>query len=509
MPDHSPTRLLVRAAKVLTLDPQRPVIDDGAVLTSGESITAVGSYAELREASAGAREMGGPSFWLLPGFVNAHYHNWRTFSMGATPDGPLEQFMLRMSGFEVPSELEAEFSYLNTIVSAIQLVRSGVACTVDMPYATNHAPILNAYHALGLDLIYAPTIRTQLGYVYADDAEFLATVPADLRARVEGRGLGLTGSYLDPERYWQDWLTLKEAHGERVQFVIAPDGPEWCSETQLKLWRDRADREAACLHLHNSESPMEMQWALKTRGQTMTEYLASIGFLGPTVSCGHGVWYTQHDIELLAAAGVTTVHCPSSNLRLSNGIAPVADYLAGGMHVAIGTDGQGFSDTSDYLEELRLADLLQRTPGLSTRSLPARTLLEMATVHGARAFGRAKTGVMQPGHSANLTLLDAAAMTRPYAWPGHDPHRVILQKARAAHVDTVISRGRILLEGGRITTVDEDDIESRLRALYTEIWAAQSPQRQAILDALEPHVMRFYDHWADIGVASRYSYNRT
>ncbi len=505
----APTRFLVRAAKVLTLDPRQPVIDDGAVLVAGESITHVGPYAELRDAAAGACEIGGPSFWLMPGFVNAHYHNWRTFSMGATPDGPLERFMLHMSGFEIPAALEAEFSYLNTLVSAIQLVRSGVACTMDMPLTANHRPILDAYEALGIDLIYAPTIRTQLGYVYADDDSFLATLPADLRARVDGRGLGLTGGYLDPEQYWREWLELKAERGARVQFVIAPDGPEWCSEEQLKSWRVRADREGACLHLHNSESPMEMQWALTTRGQTMTEYLAGIGFLGPMVSCGHGVWYSQHDIELLAAAGATTVHCPSSNLRLSNGIAPAADYLAGGMNVAIGTDGQGFSDTSDYLEELRLVDLLQRTPGPATRALPARTILQMATSNGARAFGRTGTGSLAAGNTANLTLLDAGAMTRPYAWPGHDPHATILQRARAAHVDTVVSRGRILLEGGRIVTLDEDEAEQRLRALYEAIWAAQSPERRTILDALEPHVMGFYDAWAGTDLPPRYAYNRT
>jgi len=485
------------------------VIEDGAVLVHGESITAVGPYAEVRDAAAGAREIGGPSYWLLPGFVNAHYHNWRTFSMGATPDGPLERFMLRMSGFEIPASLEAEFSYLNTIVSAVQLVRSGVACTIDMPLTANHRPIVDAYRTLGLDLIYAPTIRTQLGYVYADDDAFLATLPAHLRTQVEGQGLGLTGGYLDPEQYWQDWLALKAEHGEHVQFVIAPDGPEWCSEAQLRRWRERADREGACLHLHNSESPMEMQWALQTRGQTMTEYLAEIGFLGPMVSCGHGVWYSQHDIELLAAAGATTVHCPSSNLRLSNGIAPVAEYLAGGMNVAIGTDGQGFSDTSDYLEELRLADLLQRTPGPETRALPARTLLEMASIYGARAFGRTQTGALRPGNTANLALLDAAAMTRPYSWPGHDPHAVILQRARAAHVDTVVSRGRVLLEGGRVVTVDENELERRLQALYEEIWATQSPERRTLVDSLEPYVMGFYERWANTGTAPRYAYNRT
>jgi 5-methylthioadenosine/S-adenosylhomocysteine deaminase len=137
--------------------------------------------------------------------------------------------------------------------------------------------------------------------------------------------------------------------------VVAPDGPEWCSATELRLAAQHAAADGACLHLHNSESPLERQWALQTRRQTMTGYLAAIGFLGPSVSCGHGVWYSDHDVELLAAHGVVTVHNSSSNLRLGSGIAPVAACLEAGMTVALGTDGQGPTERSNFLDEMRLA----------------------------------------------------------------------------------------------------------------------------------------------------------
>jgi len=178
------------------------------------------------------------------------------------------------------------------------------------------------------------------------------------------------------------------------------------------------------------------------------------------------------------------------------------------MNVAIGTDGQGFSDTSDYLEELRLADLLQRTPGPATRALAPRALLEMGTVNGARAFGRERTGTLTAGSVASLVLLDADRMTRPYAWPGHDPHALVLQRARADHVDTVISRGRVLMEQGQVLTVDATRAEQRLRDLYQIIWSSQSSERQALIDAVEPHVMGFYDSWIDLPTVPRYGYNR-
>ncbi len=498
---------LIRGARVLTLDPAQPLIEDGAVLVRDDRIVAAGRFENLRHEPQIEHTLGDADAWVLPGFVNAHYHNWRTFSMGATPDAPLELFLLRLSGFEIPAPLEPEFAYLNTLVSACQLVRSGVALTMDMALSANHPPMIQAYLDLGLDLIYAPTARTRLGYVYTDDDEFLGTLPPDLRERIAGQSLGLTGGYISPPDYWRNWLDLLEQFDGRVQLAIAPDGPEWCSTDELMLWRERASRYGACLHLHNSESPMEMQWALRTRGQTMTEYLAQIGFLGADVSCGHGVWYSDRDIELLAGARASSVHCPSSNLRLSNGIAPVASYLRGGVNMAIGTDGQGFSDNSDFLDELRLADLLQRTPGPDTDALQARTWFEMATQNGAAAFGRHDTGALRAGNIANLLVLDGEAMQDPYLWPGHDPYACVLQRARAAHVDTVISRGRTIVREGRVTTVDEPAIKARLRSLYQEIWRAQRPDRRALVAALETPVRRFFDAWRDLPVQARYRYN--
>jgi cytosine/adenosine deaminase-related metal-dependent hydrolase len=502
------SQLLIRGSVVVTGVPGEVPLRDAAVLVEAERIVGVGPWGAMRSAAPGARVLGGEGHWVLPAFVNAHYHNWRTLSMGATPDLPLEPFMLRASGFEVPSDLEAEFSRLNTLVSAIQLVRSGVALTIDMPLSSNHRPVLDAYRTLGLDVVYAPTLRTQNGFVYDDDARFLASLPVELRARVEGHGYGLTAGYTPLETYLDGWLALRAEYGATVQFALAPDGPEWCSETELRRLRAFASEHGACLHLHNSESPMEMQWALKTRGQTMTAFLAEIGFLGPDVSCGHAVWLSHEDVALLASAGATVAHCPSSNLRLSNGIAPVAAYRAAGLSVAVGTDGQGFSDTSDYLEELRLAGLLQRTPGLDTLALAPSALLEMATTAGARAFGRHDTGRLEAGAMANVVTLDAAALTHPYAWPGTDPLETLISRARASHVRTLVSRGRPLLEDGVVRSVDEAAVTARLQDLYGQIWGGRSAQRYANLEALEVHVRRFFEPWAELPVSPAYTYNR-
>ena len=131
----------------------------------------------------------------------------------------------------------------------------------------------------------------------------------------------------------------------------------------------------------------------------------------------------------------------------------------------------------------------------------------MATQNGAAAFGRHDTGALRPGNIANLLVLDGEAVADPYLWPGHDPYACVLQRARASHVDTVMSRGRVVVESGCVKTIDEPAIKARLRSLYDEILRAQRPDRRALVAELEPHVQRFFHAWRDLPGAARYRYN--
>jgi len=496
--------ILIRGAQVLTNDPKRLLIADGAVLVDGDRIVAVDSAEALRKSPGIEHELGGDDIWVIPGFVNAHYHRDRVFSMGSV-DAPLELWLLRASGLDSPApELQDEFDYLHTLISAIQLVRSGVTTTMDMAWPIDHRPVIKAYLDLGLDLIYAPALRSQCGYVYESDEKFLASLPIDLQQRVAGQGLGLTGIYNPAAPYFETWSKLNSEFGKRIQLVIAPDGPEWCSEAELREATKRAAAAGACMHLHNTESPLERQWGLQTHTRTPSQYLGEIGFLGSNVSCGHGVWYTEQDVELLVAHGVVTVHNPTSNLRLGNGIAPVSMYIDAGMTVALGSDGQGLTERANFLEELRLAAYFQRIPSAIfpardpwTRGLSARTVFEMATVSGAKAFRRDGIGRLQTGYRADMTLVNAKRMATPYLWPGHDPYTAVLQKAEPSHIDMVISRGKVLLDGGRIVTVDEERLTKRLQSMYEEIWKNQDGKRRALVKELEPHLFKFFKPWQE------------
>jgi 5-methylthioadenosine/S-adenosylhomocysteine deaminase len=160
---------------------------------------------------------------------------------------------------------------------------------------------------------------------------------------------------------------------------------------------------------------------------------------------------------------------------------------------------------------MRLAAYLQRIPsGVFpardpwSRGLPASVVFEMATINGARAFRREGIGRLQPGYRADLLLLNAKRLGTPYLWPGHDPYAAVLQKAEPDHLDMVISRGRVLLDGGRMVTVDEALVTRKLRSLYETIWKKQDRQRQALVRELEPFFFRFFQPWQELPTPMRW-----
>jgi 5-methylthioadenosine/S-adenosylhomocysteine deaminase len=172
------------------------------------------------------------------------------------------------------------------------------------------------------------------------------------------------------------------------------------------------------------------------------------------------------------------------------------------MTIALGTDGEGLTDRSSFLDEMRLAAYLQRIPSAVfpapdpwTRGLSAGTVFEMATVNGAKAFRREGIGRLKSGYRADMLLLNAQRMAEPYLWPGHDPYAAVLQKAQPDHFDMVIGRGRVLLDKGRIATVDEETVTRKLQSIYDTIWKKQDGQRQGLVRELEPYFFAFFKPW--------------
>jgi 5-methylthioadenosine/S-adenosylhomocysteine deaminase len=511
--------ILVCGGVVLTLEPRQPIIYNGAVAVEGQVIAAVGPSDALLKRYPDARLVGSEQHWVLPGLVNAHCHGAKvsgSFRQGII-DLPLERWLLRLYNSGL-LEGQMPVAYLNTLNQNAQLIRSGVTCTCDFYYGDGIGPYLGAEHGLkayqesGMRVALFLSALDQPSVDNGNFEPFFHLMPANLVERA--RALGPMPYNVSRDRFLAGWARafddLSDPAG-RLNVCLGPDGPTRCTAGFLADLKALARERRVALQMHLLETKYQRFLGEQGEAGSLVKYLKALGFLGPEVSLAHGVWLTHEDMEILAEAGSSVVHNPSSNLRLCDGIAPVLDMLDRGVNVALGTDNFGFSDDNDFLDEMRLAALLQRVPGVEGRALSGRQALEMATLNGARALGMAeRTGSLAPGKRADLITLSSKRILSPFMNPFQDPHEILWRRARREDVCDVLIDGQVVMADGKLTTIDLAAVEGALKEWYAELWAARGDREQeifALLREVDPYVIQFFRHYNRDDLRAHYVYN--
>ena len=491
------------------------VISDGAVLQRDGVIETVGTYDELRDRQVD-EVIGGPGFLVMPGLTNSHHHGRgvSTFQLGNT-DGCLEPWIVEGWGRR-PVDWQ-----LITLYTAIQMIKSG---TTTVMYNHPRTPtegltgesedVLSGFGGAGMRTAFSVYYRGQNRVVYYNDDAFLSSLPTDLADAVRGY-LGATD--MSEDDYFSFFESFRESHGAEasgglVSVLLSPSNVQWASDEFFFRTKEYAARFGAAVHMHLVESWYQKEFGIRTWGKTPVAHLADLGFLGPELSCAHSVWLTEGDIELLADAGTTVCHNPSSNLRLKNGIAPVNAMLSGGVNVALGTDSTAINDDDDMLQEMRLASKLHRQPGLERPALDTHQALRLATANAARPTGfEGRIGVLEPGRYADIVLLDWDAMTAPYfegsGDPGADAVNAVVYRGKSAHVDTVLINGEVVLRDGKSVKADEEAIAAELRQQLARPIEPETLATRQMAARLLPHIHRFYDDWSIPADGPHYLYN--
>ena len=512
------TQTLIRGRYVVTDPnglPDSGLSEDAAILVDGEKVLEVGAWAELGTRHPAVEVIGSDHHLVLPGFVNTHHHGRGLPGLQlGMHDDYLERWILdflRMPPLDV---------YLDTLYSNIQMMRSGVTTVLHHAYAREPGRLeaethdaLRAYRDAGLRVAYALGVDDEMKIVEGDNEAFAATLDTDLARRTRELVAPLDKGVVD--HYFAFMRELLSCHGDdtHTQIVYGPSWHIWCSRLMLERSIDEARITNTGLHTHVLESNVERLFAKMRYGTDAVTFLDRLGLFGPKTSIAHGTWLSTPDIELCADKGVTVCHNPSSNLRLRNGIAPVAQMLDKGVKVGIGIDSWGLNNNDDIIAEMRLVANLHRLPaGGKFGTCPeCFDVLRMLTVNGvAAATFPSDLGTLRKGSPADLVVIDYERMTYPYLHEAIHPVEAFVQLGAVKHIDLVMIGGQTVMRDGKAPHLDEAAIAKQLANLAQGPTSPEFEKFAETLVALKPHTERYYQRWKDQEPSSaHYTVNTT
>jgi 5-methylthioadenosine/S-adenosylhomocysteine deaminase len=422
---------LIFAAHVAPVAP-RTVLHDHAVAVSQGRIVAVLPREEALARFEARSVTRLDRHLLVPGLVNLHCHAAMTLMRGMADDTALMSWLNDHIWPAEAKHVSDEFAHDGSLLAMAEMLRGGITCANDMyffPEATARAALRAGMRAsLGVIAIEFPS-------AYASDA----------------RG------------YLQKGLATRDAYqGEPLlTFCLAPHAPYTTSDETLTRIAALAEELDLPIHTHVHETRAEIEQGVSQHGVRPLERLRRLGIVGPRLIAVHAVHLENHEMDLLAREGANVAHCPSSNLKLASGIAPVAAMRSRGINVGIGTDGAASNNRLDALTEMRTAALLAKAVSGDASVLNAHEALEMATLAGARALGLdAEIGSIEPGKAADLTAIELSSIE---TLPCFDPVSQLAYAAGREHVTHVWVAGEARLEERRLLTLDAQDLQEKAR----------------------------------------------
>jgi 5-methylthioadenosine/S-adenosylhomocysteine deaminase len=428
--------LLIRNGIVVTMNDAYDVVHGDVSIRDGRIAGLASSIADRHDAVIDAR--GG---YVLPGFVQTHLHLCQTLFRSYADDLPLMEWLRRrvwlMEAAHTPRSLRAAAR-----LATVELLTSGTTSVLTMETVHDTDVVFEAAAESG--------IRATIGKCLMDAAT--AGTPPRLHETAR--------SALEESRALRDrWNGTGDG---RLRAAFAPRFAVSCSRDLLEAVATLSSETRTIVHTHASESQDEIALVREiSGGLSNVEYFAALRLASPRLCLAHCVWVDDREQALLADHDVKVTHCPSSNLKLGSGIAPIVELRQRGVTVSLGADGAACNNRLDMFEEMRLAALLQaarRTPG----ALTARQALTMATRDGAKALGlEAEVGSIEPGKRADVIVIDTS---RPHLVPAADAYSTIVYAARGSDVRTTVVGGDILVDDFRPKRVELEELRAMAEA---------------------------------------------
>ncbi len=426
------------------MNPRREIVRDGAVLVEGDRIDWVGKRSDLDETRRrDAKVIDAAGKLVLPGLVDAHVHNSQMLARGISDDVDLLTWLYeRILPYE--ALVTGEDAYLSTLLCCTEMIRTGTTTTAD-PGSYRMDQVAQAMADIG--------IRGTISWAANDDSPRERPLPENLPGNVSTEE-----SLRIQERLIESWQGAENGR-IRVSYAIRTEAN--ASEGLLKEIHRMARRDDLLIQMHTAVTPAQVEWMKKKTGKTSIEYLSSIGCLGPNWLLTHMACLTDREVDLLAETDTRVCHCPGASLKCVYGAVSQGKFpemLAKGVTVALGCDASAANNTLDMFRAMYHAATAHKEARMDVGLIPPEKALEMATLDSARALRlEGEVGSIEPGKKADMIVVNPR---HPNWTPIHEFSIVpnIVYAGDGHDVETSIIDGRMVMENGRLTTIDEEEI---------------------------------------------------
>ncbi len=437
-----PTLKIDNARFVLTLDAERRIVADGAIVVEGSRISRVGKSADLRDVHAD-RTIDASEMVITPGFGNGHMHiSYAHATRGIFPDDLGRAYLPNV--FRLQSAMTPEEEYYTSLLAITELLKYGTTSLLD-PGSTKHVDAcMRAYEESGCRIVVGAQV-TDMPNPLNVPVYSMSEAEGVMRSAVEEFDGALDG---------------------RVRAWAMPFSAEYASDELLTAAKRLADDAGTGLTLHHSTGPDARAASISARGVTPTERLERLGVLGDNVTLAHGLGLDDAELDSIARSGASIVMCPTAAIKGGSGMtctAKLPEMLERGITVGLGTDAGNNSNLLETMRSMYLAAVLYKDGRQDVSMVPAETAVELATLGSARAMGLgADTGSIEVGKKADLVLFD----TRRPEWRTlFNPVNNLVYSADGRSVHTVIVDGRVVVEDHKALFVDEWELIQRVQRI--------------------------------------------
>lgn len=429
---------LIVGGTIVTMDPNRRVIENGAIAISRGSIVAVGTRAEVRQKYGSLQVVNATGRVVIPGLINTHTHVPMTLFRGISDDLDLNDWLTKYIFPAEAKNVDEAFVRAGTQLGLAEMIRGGTTTYCDMYYFED--AIADETKRAGVRGVLGETI---IDFPVADN-------------KTHEQAMAYTERFI---KKWQNDPLIVPA--------AAPHAPYTVSTEHLRAIKAMADRLNAPVVTHIAETRKERDDIREQKGKTPVRYLDDIGFLSNRTIAAHSVWLTLEEIMIFKNRGVGVAHCPQSNMKLASGVASIPAMLKADIAVGLGTDGAASNNDLDMWEEMDTAAKLHKLMSNDPKTLPAEQAFEMATIRGARALHIDNiTGSLETGKRADIVIVDFDSLNQT---PFFNVYSHLIYATKAADVRTVVINGRIVMLDRRLLTLNENVIKKTANAYRDKI----------------------------------------